>query len=270
MSPLEDGLSMQLLLVSRRQGSSSRHSTHPGDFTEKHRAKYLKFVKQSVRDGLKNGNFLQHIGHDIALFEAWLKGDSPTLTRFSFTPVKDDQAPFGFRLIDNDKFYSKDQRAAIRIVQLCAVGLQHKLETVALPRNEEFFMCSTFWPIWICLGLDVGYRSPYENYLLCTGWVDAFTVLREQLEGMNVRSATLITVKILKEEFMSTKKAQQILAKSPLSSVAEYRKMNLDEEEILERLEFSNLQHIFAKLENDLDLFKTIIKAKDEVRRFAK
>ena len=129
--------------------------------------------------------------------------------------------------------------------------------------------------LYVLANLDLfGFQRLVRNYrgqhLLCTGWINAFNVLWDQLEGMNVRSATLIKLKKLRGDFLSKKKVKLVLVKHPLMGLAEYREMDLDEEEILKRLEISNLLYIFAKLETDLDLFRTIIKAQDEVGRFAK
>lgn len=196
-------------------------------------------------------------------------GNSLDLDNFSFTPIKDEDTPFGFRLDENNYNYSNDQIVAIRIVQLCAIGLQDGLKEVLIPYNKEFFTCPSFWPLWTWLKLVGRLEDSNEKDLLkYKAWSLAFSSLKDALKDMTVESATSTNLEQLKWKLINGRKAKAALAYGPLSSLEiDYDDENLTEEQVVERSRINNLLYIFTRLQDDLELFKNIIKAKDEFGR---
>lgn len=90
------------------------------------------------------------------------------------------------------------------------------------------------------------------------------------LKSMTVDHATDINLKRLKWNFLNKKKVKTALAYGPISGLQfDYVVLKLTEEQMMERLKISKMLYIFAGLEADFELFKKIIKAKDEFGRLA-
>lgn len=191
------------------------------------------------------------------------------LKNFSLALQVDEKAPFGFRMCKTGRIYTKDQVAAIRIIDLCKVGIQHKVKKIILPYVVEFFLEKRLWPIWIWSNLSCfSKRREGKAFLFYSGWTRAFKELRKMIDSPNPPQ-TPSQIKERRSTYLSQNRVASILAEGYLFALHSRSQAGVDDEMVMKHYSINVMLHIFTTLERDESLLKAILKAKNEVGKFS-